>query len=292
MTMSDEYPRFRTVLRGYDPTDVEEVLDELYSALEDAVEQIEELTGRESRQGAAVDALQAQLEASNDRVRALESERRSTAVPTYQSLGTRVVSILASAEAEAVEIRERALGEAGLARQEAKTAVEALQREMEDSAAQNRAQMEAALQAELAQHKARLEEARKDLADARNLASSIILVAREEAEKVRQQSERWVTKSQTHRMEVRSHIDQIRQLLVSAVTSEAGAEASNEHMKTPRIDPADHAGERQTATIEELGVPTAPMPAAQPASPTPPSPSHAAPDPAGGAPTGAVTPPA
>jgi len=29
MSMSDEYPRFRTVLRGYDPTDVHEVLDEL-----------------------------------------------------------------------------------------------------------------------------------------------------------------------------------------------------------------------------------------------------------------------
>lgn len=293
--MSDEYPRFRTVLRGYDPTDVEAVLDELYSALEEAVEQIDELTDRESRQGAAVAALRAQLEASNDRVGALESERCSTAVPTYQSLGPRIVSILASAEEEAVEIRERALEEAGLARQEAKTAVEALQREMEESAAQNRAQMEAALQAELAQHKTTLEEARVDVADARNLANSIILAAREEAEKVRQQSDRWVTKSQTHRMEVRSHIAQIQQLLVSAMTSEAGAEAFNEHTQARKIDPADHAGERQTSTFEELGGPAAPVRAAQPASPTPtPTPtSHGAPDPAGGAPTGdAFTPPA
>jgi len=290
MTMSDEYPRFRTVLRGYDPTDVQEVLDELYSALKDAVEQIEELNDRENRQGAAVDALNAQLEASNDRARALESELRSTAVSTYQSLGTRIASILASAEEEAVEIRERALEEAELARQGAKTAAEALQREMEESAVQRRAQMEAALQAELAQHEATLEKAREDLVGARNLANSIILAAREEAEKVRRQSERWVTTSQTHRMEVRSHIDQIRQLLVSAVTSEAGEEASNEQTKTLEIDPEDHAGEEQTAAVEELRAPTAPVSAAPPASP--PSPSHGAPDPAGVAPTVPFTPPA
>jgi len=128
--MSDEYPRFRTVLRGYDPTDVQEVLDELYSALKDAVEQIEELNDRQSRQTTAMDALNAQLEASNDRARALELELRSTAVPTYQSLGTRITSILASAEEEAVEIRERALEEAEQAHEGAKTAAEALQRQI------------------------------------------------------------------------------------------------------------------------------------------------------------------
>jgi len=118
--MSDEYPRFRTVLRGYDPTDVHEVLDELYSSLNEAVEQIEELNDRQN----------AQLEASNDRARVLELELRSTAVPTSQSLGTRITSILASAEEEAVEIRERALEEAEQAREGAKTAAEALQRQI------------------------------------------------------------------------------------------------------------------------------------------------------------------
>jgi len=80
MSMSDEYPRFRTVLRGYDLTDVHEVLDELYSSLNEAVEQIEELNDRQSRQTTAMDALNAQLEASNDRARVLELELRSTSL--------------------------------------------------------------------------------------------------------------------------------------------------------------------------------------------------------------------
>lgn len=236
-----------------------------------------------------MDALNAQLEASNDRARVLELELRSTAVPTSQSLGTRITSILASAEEEAVEIRERALEEAEQAREGAKTAAEALQRQMEESAAERRAQMEAALQAELAQHEATLERAREDLVGVRNLANSIILAAREEAEKVRQQSERWVTTSQTHRMEIRSHIDQIRQLLVFAVTSEAGEEASKEQTQTLEIDPEDRPGEEQSAAVEEHRAPTAPVSAAPQASRPP---SQGAPDPAGVGPTVSFAPPA
>ena len=33
------YPEFRTVRRGYDPDEVEQVLDELYTSLNDAVRQ-------------------------------------------------------------------------------------------------------------------------------------------------------------------------------------------------------------------------------------------------------------
>lgn len=231
--MSDEYLSFRTVRRGYDPTEVEEVLDELYAAVDDAAKQVGEATEREKEQRAAAEALIAQLAAANDRLRALEAEPHTAVVPTYESLGTHIASILSGAEAEAAEIRERALREAELTRRGAQAAAEAERQETEKAVAGRLTHVRAKLQAEQAEHETALHRATEELASARDAASGIVRAARDEAERVRRESERWVADSQAHRQEVRGHIEQIRQLLVQAGMPQIDEVASAGPTRTP-----------------------------------------------------------
>ncbi len=100
---SDRYPEFRTVRRGYDPDEVERVLDELYTALDDAAPGRTEQTAKARRRGASSrSSRQPWPRPSGGSPRSRAGPRRPTA--SFESLGSRISEILAGAAAEAAEI--------------------------------------------------------------------------------------------------------------------------------------------------------------------------------------------
>ena len=110
---SDEeyFPEFRTVRRGYDPEQVEEVLDELYTSLSDAVRDAEEQAARLQSAERAREELAAALAEAKHRITELE-KRPAAGGASFESLGSRIGDMLAAAAAEAAEITRRAHEEA------------------------------------------------------------------------------------------------------------------------------------------------------------------------------------
>src|SRR6478735_10830299 len=101
------YPEFRTVRRGYDPDEVEQVLDELYTSLNDAVRQAEERADQVRAAERGQDELRAALSDAQRRIAELES-RPAGGDASYERVGSRVSEILGAAAAEAAEITRRA----------------------------------------------------------------------------------------------------------------------------------------------------------------------------------------
>ncbi|MGQ7297158.1 DivIVA domain-containing protein [Quadrisphaera sp. KR29] len=101
---------FRTVLRGYDPAQVEQHVHDLEVALQEARGAAAELSER-------VQALEHRLteRAAED---AAELVRPEALQPTYADLGARVAQILALSEEEAGDVVARAEAEAGALRSE------------------------------------------------------------------------------------------------------------------------------------------------------------------------------
>jgi cell division septum initiation protein DivIVA len=107
-----ETPSFRSVLRGYDPAQVDQWRGEHAQALEqarqEAAERTVEVTGLKS-------AL-ARAQEDHDRTRkALESaqeQQRQASAPTFAGLGERIGNILTLADEEASEIRRNAQADA------------------------------------------------------------------------------------------------------------------------------------------------------------------------------------
>lgn len=112
--MPDEM--FTTVRRGYDPTEVERALGQ-------AQREVVDLQQRLAAAEAAVE--ESRSEASTAREALVSRAGQEPDLPTYAHLGERVGEILSLAEAEAVEIRDRVVGEVEQLRKdaEAETAV-------------------------------------------------------------------------------------------------------------------------------------------------------------------------
>ncbi len=93
-------PTFRTVLRGYEPAQVDAELGTLQQALDAARAELGELTVqlKESRQG----QFEAEARLTEAQARAEEAARARTMAsrPTYEDLGDRVGQILSLAEEE------------------------------------------------------------------------------------------------------------------------------------------------------------------------------------------------
>ncbi len=94
---------FRTVMRGYDPAEVDRVIAELTAAARAADQRIDELGGQ-------VRNLSAKVEEAESRP-VVTSKPAPPAKPTFADFGERVGRIMALAEEEADEIRTAAVAE-------------------------------------------------------------------------------------------------------------------------------------------------------------------------------------
>lgn len=166
---------FRTVLRGYDPNDVNHHVSELQKAIAGAQQE-------HARQSVELDKLQraysdaaARVQQLQAQVAELEESASAGVAPTFEHLGQRVGQILSLAEAEADELRAAAHADA-----EAATTAARDQRDRTISSAQ--------AEATDATSRAEADAARK-LADAQRRAEEILDVADREAAARREEAE-------------------------------------------------------------------------------------------------------
>jgi len=106
--MSDSSLNFRSVLRGYDPAQVDHHLNELAQAAASLWREAAERTRRIDELEAANVQLRSEVEDHAQRTRALEEAQREAAAPSYAGLGERICSILTLVDNEAFELRTRA----------------------------------------------------------------------------------------------------------------------------------------------------------------------------------------
>jgi hypothetical protein len=110
--MTDSTNHFRSVLRGYDPAQVDQQVHELAQAAKAARQEAAERTIQVSKLEAAQSQLTSEVERHVQRARALEEEQMKASAPTYATLGERIGSILTLADEEAGEMRVRAQADA------------------------------------------------------------------------------------------------------------------------------------------------------------------------------------
>jgi cell division septum initiation protein DivIVA len=105
--MSDS-TSFRSVLRGYDPAQVDQWQAETSNALAQARNEAAERTVEVSELRAALTRAQEQHAGVTRQFEALQDEQRKAAAPTFADLGDRIGSILTLADQEATDIRDKA----------------------------------------------------------------------------------------------------------------------------------------------------------------------------------------
>jgi DivIVA domain-containing protein len=110
--MTDSNAHFRSVLRGYDPAQVDQHVHELAQAAAAARQEAAQRTVENSKLEAAQGQLRKEVERHVQRARTLEEEQMKASAPTYATLGERIGSILTLADKEATELRERAKADA------------------------------------------------------------------------------------------------------------------------------------------------------------------------------------
>jgi len=110
--MTDSNAHFRSVLRGYDPVQVDQHVHELAQAAAAARKEAGERTIQVTKLEAARGQLSSEVERHVQRVQALEQEQKKAAAPTFATLGERIGSILTLADKEASELRTRAQSDA------------------------------------------------------------------------------------------------------------------------------------------------------------------------------------
>jgi DivIVA domain-containing protein len=139
--MSDNAP-FRTVLRGYDPAEVDARLRALSQQAGSAQAANDEL----GKARAQTERLTEQVRALQAKVAEAERQPRPDAAPvqaSFTDLGARIGQMLSLAEEEAAELREKARTEADAHRQSVHDAVAKVQAEAERQAAERRSATEA-----------------------------------------------------------------------------------------------------------------------------------------------------
>ena len=119
-TTSDEeyFPEFHTVRRGYDPDEVEQVLDEVYASLNDAVREAQSQTARREAAERAEAELTRALTEARGRIAELE-KHPAAGGQAFEHLGSRIDGMLEAAATEATAIVSRAHEEAQVVHDEA-----------------------------------------------------------------------------------------------------------------------------------------------------------------------------
>src|SRR4051794_13326931 len=139
--MSDT-PQFRTVLRGYEPAEVDATFRDLREQLARAREAAGgagEANARSQQLANRVQQLEAQLSAK-------EAEPAPDTTPSFESLGARVVQILGLAEDEASELRAKAHSDADEHLKQVTTAAETAKADADRYAEEKRGAAEAEAQ--------------------------------------------------------------------------------------------------------------------------------------------------
>ena len=106
--MSDYTVSFRSVLRGYDQTQVDHHMNELAQAAASAWQEATERTRQINDLEAVNSQLKSEAEGHAERARVLERAQLETAAPTYTGLGERIGSVLTLVDTEVSELRTRA----------------------------------------------------------------------------------------------------------------------------------------------------------------------------------------
>jgi len=110
--MTDSNAHFRSVLRGYDPAQVDQHVHELGKAAAAARQEAAERTIEVTKLEAARGQLRNEVERHVQRARTLEEEQTKASAPSFATLGERIGSILTLADQEATELRTRAQADA------------------------------------------------------------------------------------------------------------------------------------------------------------------------------------
>lgn len=106
--MSDSSVNFRSVMRGYDPAQVDHHMNQLAQAAASVWQESAERTRQINDLKAANSKLKNELEVHVQRTHELEEAQMEAAAPTYTGLGERIGSVLTLIDNEAYEMRKRA----------------------------------------------------------------------------------------------------------------------------------------------------------------------------------------
>lgn len=175
--MTDSNAHFRSVLRGYDPAQVDQHVHELAQAASAARQEAGERTIDVSKLEAANGQLRSEVDRQAQRARELEEAQLKAAAPTYAGLGERIGSILTLADKEAGEMRARAQADAAQHHALADESALATRQGADDYAMETRS----AVDAEVARI---LEEAKRHADSLLDDADRQAMTRREEAEAV------------------------------------------------------------------------------------------------------------
>lgn len=134
----NEQQGFRTVLRGYDPTEVDRRIDDARRALEQARAEAADRTVEVAQLQASHERLGDDVRAHKARIAALEDEAKKVGTPTFEGLGDRIGAMLALADEEATALRESATAAADQLRDEATSTYEQLRLAAEQYAQETR----------------------------------------------------------------------------------------------------------------------------------------------------------
>jgi cell division septum initiation protein DivIVA len=107
-----ETPSFRSVLRGYDPAQVDQWRGEHAQALEQARQEAAERTVEVSGLKSALARAQEEHGQTRKALEAAQEQQRQASAPTFAGLGERIGNILTLADEEASEIRRNAQADA------------------------------------------------------------------------------------------------------------------------------------------------------------------------------------
>jgi len=179
--MTESNAHFRSVLRGYDPAQVDQRFHELAQAAAAARQEAAERTIAVSKLEASQGQLKKEIERHIQRARALEEEQMKASAPTYATLGERIGSMLTLADQEASELRARAQADAANHHALADQSAVATRQDADHYATE----MRSAAEAEAARF---MEEAKRQADNVLDDADREAMARREEAEAVYERS--------------------------------------------------------------------------------------------------------
>jgi len=106
--MTQQNPAFRTVMRGYEPAEVDRVLAEMRKSLDQTRAESGDSSVAVTKLRSQVAQLEEQANSYRLRLAAMEQDHKESSVPTYADLGARIGKMLKLAEDEATELVAKA----------------------------------------------------------------------------------------------------------------------------------------------------------------------------------------